>query len=1148
MQNRVVFLFSGQGSQHYHMGEGLYQKQPVFKEWLDRLDDLVQEMMGISVLERLYDRQRKIGDVFDDLLYTNPAIFMVEYALAQVLHENDIEPGFVLGTSMGEFAAAVLSGFMPVAEALDLLVKQSKVFVEHCPKGGMLTILHTPRLYHEVPLLHQGSELASINYHSHFVVSGQQEKLGEIERFLKGENIACQRLPVEFPFHSSHIDGVKSFYYDHLKGRRFDAPGVPLVSGMGAGIIEEMPTDYFWQVVRRPIRLIDAVNGLEGRQGGNGFIYLDLSPFSTLANFVKNNLPADSGSVVFSFMSPLGNESKRLEQCKEFFFTKRSVHIKKEEKKMKAFLFPGQGSQQKGMGEGLFDEFSELTDQADRVLGYSIKDLCLEDRHEKLVDTRYTQPAVYVVNALSYLKKIQAEDEPDFVLGHSVGEYDALFAAGVVDFRAGLELVKKRGELMAQAKGGGMAAVMGLSADQIEEILKKHRLKNLYIANYNSSFQVVLSGLKAEIVKAEPIFMENGATHYRILNVSGAFHTPYMEEAKREFAEFIKGFTFGSPHIRVISNCTARPYKPQDIMRNMIEQITNPVRWMESIRYLLAKGVTIEDFHEVSGSNISVVKALVLRINNEAGPMDLASLEEADDQPVKEEPLAEAISPGTALESDVKAGEGTGPETPKTRKRAKERLVDRLKSKKTKKEAGRDSNGRSPVITARSLGSEDFKKEYNLKYAYVGGGMYKGIASREMVVRMGKAGFLCFFGSGGLEISQIEDAIRCIQAELKDGQPYGMNLVSNSLDQEQEERMVDLILKYGIDKVEAAAFMQITPALVRYRAKGLKRGKDGGVTIGNKILGKISRPEVAEQFLSPAPERLVEKLKAAGKITPQEADLLQKVPMADDLIVEADSGGHTDRRMPYPLIPAMQKLRDEMMEKYRYARMIRVGAAGGIGTPEAAAASFILGADFILTGSINQCTVEAGTSDTVKDMLQEVNVQDTDYAPAADLFEFGARVQVLKRGVFFPARANKLYDLYRQFNSIDEIDEKTRTLIQERYFRKSFQEIYQEVKSFFPIQEIEKAETNDHHKMALIFRWYFGYSTRLALSGDSGSKVDYQVHCGPALGAFNQWVKGTPLESWKNRHVDEIAEKIMEEAAGLLNRRFLTWMGNREEV
>ncbi|BBB93462.1 MAG TPA: PfaD family polyunsaturated fatty acid/polyketide biosynthesis protein [Methylomusa anaerophila] len=444
------------------------------------------------------------------------------------------------------------------------------------------------------------------------------------------------------------------------------------------------------------------------------------------------------------------------------------------------------------------------------------------------------------------------------------------------------------------------------------------------------------------------------------------------------------------------------------------------------------------------------------------------------------------------------------------------------------------------LISPSALGSSEFKKDYNLKYAYLTGAMYRGVASPEMVVKVGKAGMMGFLGTGGLALSQIETAIQYIQKELSPGQAYGLNLLHNPNNPAMEEKTVDLLLAYGVKTVEAAAFLSITPALVKYRTQGLKRDEHGKVIVLNKIIAKLSRPEVAEAFLSPAPAKIVAKLLAENKITQEEAELAKEIPMADDICAEADSGGHTDGGVAYALMPAMITLRDEMMKKYQYSKTMRIGAAGGIGTPAAAAAAFVMGADFIVTGSINQCTVEAATSDAVKDLLQQINIQDTEYAPAGDMFEMGAKVQVLKKGLFFPARANKLYDLYRQYNSLDEIDEKTKKQIEEKFFKRSFAEVYKDVKNYYPAPEIEKAERNPKHKMALIFRWYFGYTTNLALSGNTESKVDYQVHCGPALGAFNQWVKGTELENWRNRHVDEIGRKLVTETAELLSNRLKT--------
>ena len=444
------------------------------------------------------------------------------------------------------------------------------------------------------------------------------------------------------------------------------------------------------------------------------------------------------------------------------------------------------------------------------------------------------------------------------------------------------------------------------------------------------------------------------------------------------------------------------------------------------------------------------------------------------------------------------------------------------------------------IIDPASLGDAGFRADYGLKYAYTAGSMYKGIASEALVVALGRAGLIGYFGTGGLTMSRIEAAIDTIQSQLTEGQPYGMNLLHAMEQPELEERTVDLFLARGIRFVESAAYTDVTPSVVRYRLKGVSRGPNDTIVTPNRILAKVSRPEVARAFMSPAPEAMVRELVASGRLTPQEAELGRSVPVSGEICVEADAGGHTDQGVAYAIMPAMLLLRDEMMSRHGYGRRIRIGAAGGIGSPEAAAAAFIMGADFITTGSINQCTVEAGTSDSVKDMLQDMNVQDTAYAPAGDMFESGAKVQVLRKGVFFPGRANKLYELYTRHNSLDEIDGQTRRQLEEKYFKRSIDDVWAETKEYYARTKpgFEKLVLSPKQKMALIFKWYFVHSTRIAMRGTEEEKVNYQVHCGPALGSFNQWVKGTSLESWRNRHVDDIAERIMHGAATVLTSRY----------
>jgi len=276
---------------------------------------------------------------------------------------------------------------------------------------------------------------------------------------------------------------------------------------------------------------------------------------------------------------------------------------------MAAFVFPGQGSQKRGMGQGLFDEvleYASVEKEVDAMMGYSMRKLCLEDVDNHLKDTVYTQPSLYVVNALHYYKAIGEGLRPTVVAGHSLGEYNALLAAGAFDFLTGLELVKKRGEFMSQAKNGGMGAVIGLSAPNIVAILKESSLTSIDIANYNSPSQIVVSGPTDDINRAGPFFEKAGARLFIQLPVSAAFHSRYVAEAAVAFAKFLTSTSFTGLKLPVIANVTAQPYPVDDssgkIRSLLVDQITRPVQWTQSILYLLRSGVT--EFREIGPGNV----------------------------------------------------------------------------------------------------------------------------------------------------------------------------------------------------------------------------------------------------------------------------------------------------------------------------------------------------------------------------------------------------------------------------------------------------------------------------------------------------------------------------------------------------------------
>lgn len=268
---------------------------------------------------------------------------------------------------------------------------------------------------------------------------------------------------------------------------------------------------------------------------------------------------------------------------------------------MTTFMFPGQGSQSKGMGKELFRKFPKEILQADDILGYSIQELCISDPYQRLANTQYTQPALYVVEVLSFIDRIKDSPLPDYCIGHSLGEYSALFAAGAFDFETGLKLVKKRGELMAKITGGAMLAVINLPIERINILLKMHNLETIDGANLNSPKQTVLSGSATDIAQASKI-LSTEASKCIILPVSGAFHSRYMQDAAIEFSHFIKTFTMNALRTRVIANVNVQPYTNETIKSNLVHQITSPVKWAESIYYLRQCGET--QFIEIGPGNV----------------------------------------------------------------------------------------------------------------------------------------------------------------------------------------------------------------------------------------------------------------------------------------------------------------------------------------------------------------------------------------------------------------------------------------------------------------------------------------------------------------------------------------------------------------
>jgi PfaD family protein len=443
--------------------------------------------------------------------------------------------------------------------------------------------------------------------------------------------------------------------------------------------------------------------------------------------------------------------------------------------------------------------------------------------------------------------------------------------------------------------------------------------------------------------------------------------------------------------------------------------------------------------------------------------------------------------------------------------------------------------GHAAPLRLGNLGDPEFRRAHRLKLACVAGAMANGIGAVEVVEAMSRAGMLGIFGAAGLPLRTVEAAIDRLTASLG-AAPFGFNLIHSPNEPDVEHGIVDLYLRHGVRLVEASAYMRLTLPLIRYRVSGIYRDTDGRVVTPNRVIAKASRVEVAMRFFSPPPEAFLQELVAAGDITETQARLAREVPVAVDLTAEADSGGHTDNRPALGLLPTMIALRDRVQREYGYHEPLRVGAGGGIATPHSAAAAFAMGAAYVLLGSVNQSCVEAGTSPAVREMLAACEQADVAMAPAADMFEMGVKVQVLKRGTMFAMRAGRLYELYRSYDSIEEIPADERKKLEQTIFKKTFDEVLEDVRTYFldrdPAQW-DRALVEPKHRMALAFRWYLGQTSIWANTGEPSRKLDYQIWCGPAMGAFNAWVQDSFLAEAKNRSVVTVSLNLLYGAAVL---------------
>ena len=736
-----------------------------------------------------------------------------------------------------------------------------------------------------------------------------------------------------------------------------------------------------------------------------------------------------------------------------------------------ACVFPGQGSQRKGMGAEFFDRYPALRATADEILGYSIQDLCLRDPQRQLRFTAFTQPALFVANALIWLDRAQRKAPPDFLAGHSLGEYNALFAAGCFDFETGLRLVQQRGALMGRVRDGGMAAVLGLDAERVAEVLQE-RNAPVDIANFNLASQLVISGPRDELEKLIQPMETAGARKCIVLNVSGAFHSRYMAETAAEFEDFLNSFRFAAPEIEVVANTSALPYSADTVARHLADQIRSPVRWAQTMDYLRHQGVT--------------------------------ELEE--------------LGPGKVLQKLwASALEAPAPEVP-----APEVATPEAADPEAASEAPQASGFRA----AAQLGAPTFRRDYGLRQAYVAGSPAPGVRTPELVINLARAGFLGF-----LDISTQAAATQAIGSVVQALGPegsFGVCLRPPTAEAaKQDDQIVTAALEQGVRFAEAVGYPRVTPALVRFRFTGAHRDATGQPVVPRRLLALITQPATAALFTRPAPESIVTALVEQGELTAEEGEIARQLPVSGDLCAVADPANGAEMTT---LLPAMLRHRDH--GAHGGAHPIRIGAGGALGTPEAIACAFLLGADFVQTSAINLTAVEAATPREIKELLASLESGETTDVPAADGFMLGARTRVVKKGSLFAPRAEKLYQLFRSHDSLESIDPGLRKKLEATCFKRSFDSVWEDLRD-----RSSSHGSDPKQKMALVFGGYLRQSLRWAFAGHANEKLNHQIPCDESMAAFNLYAENTPLADPAQRTAAAMATALMRDAAAFLAQR-----------
>ncbi len=297
-------MFSGQGSQYYEMGKELYENNEKFRNWMDHCSEIAYPLIGISLIDVLY-RGKKKSEAFDNIVYTNPALLSIQYSMFKLLKEMNIHPDFLLGYSMGELHAAVVSEGISLEDGIKISVEIAKLTQERTQLIGMLAIVGSKLIMRRYSDLFNNCDLTAENFQDNFVVSGLPTVIEKLHGKLNEENVISQILPVKYGFHTKHIDSIKNTYQKIFESIQLESPKTPIISSLKNGIVQELSADYIWKAIRNPVNFKQTIERIV--ETGD-YTFIDIGPSGTLSTFVKYILPSGSDSISMQMMNQFGKD------------------------------------------------------------------------------------------------------------------------------------------------------------------------------------------------------------------------------------------------------------------------------------------------------------------------------------------------------------------------------------------------------------------------------------------------------------------------------------------------------------------------------------------------------------------------------------------------------------------------------------------------------------------------------------------------------------------------------------------------------------------------------------------------------------------------------------------------------------------------